>query len=366
MSEILTKTMRIFVVYGTRPELIKVAPLILKLQQIPTVDLTVVSTGQHKEMLLSLEQLFGIRPAISLAVMTADQTVNSVVSKVIAKMDELLVEYKPELVFVQGDTATVLGTAMACFYAKIKVAHIEAGLRSFDLEHPFPEEFNRKVVSLFADYNFAPTDLSASNLLKEGVPSDKVFVTGNTVIDALKILAEKVEAKIMSKRTILVTAHRRENHGNGMVAICAAIKKLLSERSDVMFVWPLHPNPNVKDVVQREMAGVEGITFTPPMDYLSLIEMMKSAYLIWTDSGGIQEEAPSFRKPVLILRDVTERPEVVSAGFGELTGANTNRIVSSTLKLLDDESFYESRVSGENPFGNGDACEQIVDILKLK
>jgi len=358
--------MRIFIVYGTRPELIKVAPLILKLQEIPSVALTIVSTGQHKEMLTSLEKLFGITPDVSLAIMTTNQTVNSVVSKVIAKVDELIIDRQPELVFVQGDTATVLGTAMACFYSKIKVAHIEAGLRSFDLEHPFPEEFNRKVVSIFADYNFAPTALSASNLLKEGVSEDKVFVTGNTVIDALKILSQKVVAKSQPKRTILVTAHRRENHGSGMLAICEAIKTLLSERSDLSFVWPLHPNPNVKEFVERQMAGVEGITFTPPMDYLSLIEIMKSSYLIWTDSGGIQEEAPSFKKPVIILREVTERPEVVTAGFGELTGTNTSLILESTRKLLDDELYYQSRVSGKNPFGDGDACEQIIEILKLR
>lgn len=357
--------MKIFVVYGTRPELIKVAPLILKLRAIGNAELTVVSTGQHKEMLNSLESLFEISPDVSLDLMTTNQTVNSVVSKVIGSVDELIQKNRPDLVFVQGDTATVLGTAMACYYAKVKVAHIEAGLRSFDLNHPFPEEFNRKVVSIFADYNFAPTQLSADNLLNEGVDKCKVFVTGNTVIDALKILSQKSDLKSSVKKIILVTAHRRENHGEGMIHICNAIKALLTLRSDVEFIWPLHPNPNVKDAVLSQMKGLEGISFTEPMDYVTLISTMKSAYLIWTDSGGIQEEAPSFRKPLLVLREVTERPEVISSGFGELTGTNSDKIIAATLRLLDDEVYYTERVSGQNPFGDGDACDKILSILSL-
>ncbi|MDB9775845.1 UDP-N-acetylglucosamine 2-epimerase (non-hydrolyzing) [Vicingaceae bacterium] len=357
--------MKIFVVYGTRPELIKVAPLILKLRAISNVELTVVSTGQHKEMLTSLEALFEITPDVSLDLMTRNQTVNSVVSKVIGSVDDLLQKNRPDLVFVQGDTATVLGTAMACYYAKVKVAHIEAGLRSFDLNHPFPEEFNRKVVSIFADYNFAPTQLSADNLLKEGVDEHRVFITGNTVIDALNILSQKASVKPSEKKIILVTAHRRENHGEGMIHICNAMKSLLEKRSDVEFIWPLHPNPNVKDIVLNYMSGVEGVQFTEPMDYIALISTMKSAHLIWTDSGGIQEEVPSFRKPLLILREVTERPEVVSSGFGELTGTNTEKIISATLRLLSDEDYYNERVSGQNPFGDGHACDKILSILSL-
>ncbi len=365
MSKILFEAMKIYVVYGTRPELIKVAPLILKLRSLPHVTLTVVSTGQHKEMLTNLESLFGIAPDVSLDLMTTNQTVNSVVSKVIGSVDDLIQKNRPDLVFVQGDTATVLGTAMACYYAKVKVAHIEAGLRSFDLNHPFPEEFNRKVVSIFADYNFAPTVLSADNLIKEGVDKSKVFVTGNTVIDALNILSQKATVNPSEKKIILVTAHRRENHGEGMIHICNAIKALLNQRMDVEFIWPLHPNPNVKDVVLSKMEGVDGISFTQPMDYVSLISTMKSAYLIWTDSGGIQEEAPSFRKPLIILREVTERPEVVSSGFGELTGTNSEKIIAATLRLLADKVYYNERVSGQNPFGEGDACDKILSTLSL-
>jgi UDP-N-acetylglucosamine 2-epimerase (non-hydrolysing) len=357
--------MKAFVVYGTRPELIKVAPLILKLRELSKVELTVVSTGQHKEMLVGLEQLFAINPDVSLALMRENQTVNSVVSGVIHEVDKLLLQYQPDLVFVQGDTATVLGTAMACYYAKVKVAHIEAGLRSFDLNHPFPEEFNRKVVSIFADYNFAPTQISAENLIREGVPKNRVFVTGNTVIDALNILSSKIVTKKSDKKLILVTAHRRENHGAGIIAICEAIKNILQQRDDVEFIWPLHPNPNVFEVVTKYMQGINGIALTAPMGYEELVSTMKNSFLIWTDSGGIQEEAPSLKKPVLILREVTERPEVVTSGFGELTGTNTQKIVLSTLKLLNNEAYYISKVNGQNPFGNGDACEQIISILAL-
>ena len=357
--------MKAFVVYGTRPELIKVAPLILKLKELSLVELVVVSTGQHREMLFDLEQLFGINPDISLALMAENQSINSVVSGVINEVDKLLLQYQPDLVFVQGDTATVLGTAMACYYAKIKVAHIEAGLRSFDLNHPFPEEFNRKVVSIFADYNFAPTQISAENLIREGVPENRVFVTGNTVIDALNILSRKIVAKKSNKKLILVTAHRRENHGEGIIAICDAIKNILQQRGDVEFIWPLHPNPNVLDVVTDYMQGIKGIELTSPMGYEELVSTMKNSYLIWTDSGGIQEEAPSLKKPILILREVTERPEVIHSGFGELTGTNTDKIVTSTLKLLIDNQYYKMKISGRNPFGTGDACDQIISILNL-
>ncbi len=366
MFEEITQKMKVFVVYGTRPELIKVAPLILKLKSLTKVELKVVSTGQHKEMLYDLEKLFEISPDYSLDLMTKDQTVNSVVAKVITKMDELIHQESPELVFVQGDTATVLGASMACFYSKVDVAHIEAGLRSFNLEHPFPEEFNRRVVSIFAKYNFAPTSLSAQNLINEGVNKNQVFVTGNTVIDALNILSEKIETKSFQKKLILVTAHRRENHASGIKSICKAIQELLKVRSDVQFVWPVHPNPNVKEVVKELLGELDGVTLLEPIGYLELISTMKSAYIIWTDSGGIQEEAPSFKKPVLILREVTERPEVVDSGFGELTGSNTEKIITSTMRLLDDEAYYSRRISGDNPFGSGNACDQMLKILKLQ
>lgn len=357
--------MKIYIVYGTRPELIKLAPLIIKLRKIQNVQLTTISTGQHKEMLKSLENIFDIKPDISLDVMTDNQSVNQVISKVMDKMDKILSEDPPHLVFVQGDTATVLATGMACYFSRIKLAHVEAGLRSFNLDHPFPEEFNRRTVSIFADYNFAPTQTSAENLLNEGVDMHKVIVTGNTVIDALQLIGNKLPEQFSTKKSILVTAHRRENHGEGIDNICEAIIELHNKRKDIEFIWPVHPNPNVKEVVDNKLKDLERVRLLEPVDYISLLTMIKNAHIIWTDSGGIQEEAPSFKKPVLILREVTERPEVVSAGFGVLVGTSKNTICSKTEELLDMQSLYNEMVSGENPFGDGDAADKIIKHLLL-
>lgn len=357
--------MKIFVVYGTRPELIKLAPLILALKKIDRVELTVISSGQHKEMLTSLEEIFDIEADVSFSIMAENQSINSVVSKIIDLMDGLINKLSPDLVFVQGDTATVLATAMACYYSKVKVAHIEAGLRSFNMNHPFPEEFNRRTVSIFADYNFAPTQLSMENLLNEGVPSEKVIVTGNTVIDALNILKERLGTRTTDKKIILVTAHRRENHESGIMSICEAIQEILNLRNDVSFIWPVHPNPNVKKVVKSQLSGLDNVQLLEPMDYIELLKTMQSSYLIWTDSGGIQEEAPTFKKPVLILREVTERPEVIDSGFGRLVGTKREAIVEETLKLLNDSAHYISSTSGKNPFGDGKAVDLILKHLEL-
>ena len=250
--------MNIVVVYGTRPELIKVAPLILKLREHSEINLKVISTGQRREMLVVLENIFEVKPDVSLDLMTENQTVSGVVSKVMKTLEAELKEFKTDLVFVQGDTATVLATAMTAYFSRIKIAHIEAGLRSHNLDHPFPEEFNRKTVSIIADYNFAPTKLSANNLKKEGVAGDKIFITGNTVIDALQLLLPKLETKQVEEKTILVTAHRRENHGEGIDSICEAIKKLMEADDEVKFIWPLHPNPNVGEVVRENWANTIG------------------------------------------------------------------------------------------------------------
>jgi UDP-N-acetylglucosamine 2-epimerase (non-hydrolysing) len=353
----------VLVVYGTRPELIKLAPLIIHLRDKAGINLTTVSTGQHKEMLFSLEELFGIKPDVSLEVMTDNQTVNQVVSKVISEMEYVFKERETDLVFVQGDTATVLATAMAAYFRRIKIAHVEAGLRSFDLDHPFPEEFNRRTVSIIADYNFAPTALSAQNLKNEGVSESKILITGNTVIDALQMILPKLEENRTPKLKILVTAHRRENHGEGIRSICIAIKELLKKNQEVEFVWPVHPNPNVKEVVLDLLATTDRVTLIEPLGYIDLLREMKSADLVWTDSGGIQEETPTLKKPVLILREVTERPEVVNAGFGFLVGTDVDKIVSKSMQLLENKDYYQKSISGDNPFGSGNACEKIANFV---
>ena len=353
----------ILAVYGTRPELIKMAPLILSLKK-KGEAVKVLNTGQHRDMLIELEHLFGVFPDFSFDVMKANQDVNHVVSAIINKVSVLLKEESTRLVIVQGDTATVLAAAMAAYYSKIKIAHVEAGLRSFDMNHPFPEEFNRRVVSMIADYNFAPTEQSYQNLINEGVPSDKVFITGNTVIDALSILKGKLKKGESNKKRILVTAHRRENHEGGIRNICHAILKILEDRDDIEFIWPVHPNPNVKNKVYDLLSNQASVTLSQPLGYLELLSVMNESYLIWTDSGGIQEEAPSFKKPVLILREVTERPEVVSSGFGILVGSNTQEIIKQTLLLLDSEKEYAMRISGANPFGDGMASEKIIKIIQ--
>ncbi|MEQ8625765.1 MAG: UDP-N-acetylglucosamine 2-epimerase (non-hydrolyzing) [Vicingaceae bacterium] len=353
----------ILAVYGTRPELIKMAPLILALKK-KGEAVKVLNTGQHRDMLVELEHLFGIFPDFSFDVMKANQDVNHVVSKIIVKVSILLKEESISLVIVQGDTATVLATAMAAYYSKVKIAHVEAGLRSFDMDHPFPEEFNRRVVSMIADYNFAPTEQSYQNLIKEKVDQAKVFITGNTVIDALSILKNKLKRGESDKKKILVTAHRRENHEVGIRNICQAILRILEERNDVEFVWPVHPNPNVKDTVYSLLSNRESVVLCEPLGYLELLSTMNDSYMIWTDSGGIQEEAPSFKKPVLILREVTERPEVVASGFGVLVGTDISEIVKQTIKLLNSSELYAKQISGDNPFGDGNSSQKIIEIIE--
>lgn len=355
--------MNVFAVYGTRPELIKMAPLILELRKEKNIKLFVVNTGQHREMLVSLEKLFQIHPDISLDVMSEGQTVSTVVSKVIMAMEASFKEHKADLVFVQGDTATVLATAMAAYFSKVKIAHVEAGLRSFDLDHPFPEEFNRRTVSIIADYNFVPTQISAQNLIDEGVEIDKIFKVGNTVIDALKLIQPKLNRSLKSNKTILVTAHRRENHGKGIEDICDAVIQLLKKDETLHFVWPVHPNPKVKAYVHQTLGSMDRVLLTDPMNYIELLTEIQNSTLIWTDSGGIQEEAPSFRKPILILREVTERPEILNSGFGILVGTSSSEIVEQTNLILNDPKKYQDMTSGINPFGDGTASKQILEII---
>ena len=366
---------KIMLVYGTRPEFIKLAPLILELRNRKQVSLVVVNTGQHKEMVDDLEDFFGIQPDYKLKIMVKNQHLNGVLSKVIEKITTLFEANKPEVVIVQGDTTSVLGVALAAYNCAIPVAHVEAGLRSGDLNNPFPEELNRKTVSLFATYNFAPTALTAKNLIKEKVDQKTIFVTGNTVVDALKLVVKKsvqptgTNGRTIAhskRRVILITAHRRENHGKGIEGICRAVIDLVQMYADVEFIWPVHPNPNVKKMVFELLGSVDRVRLTPPLSYFELIQAMNASYMIWTDSGGIQEEAPTLKKPILILRKLTERPEVILSGFGKLVGTDTSSIIAATQLLLNNKKNYALRIAGKNPFGDGQASKRIARILTSK
>jgi len=361
---------KILLAYGTRPEIIKLAPVLFELKKRKDVKLTIVNTGQHREMVIELEKLFGIIPDINFGIMSPNQSLNSVLSKICEKSSVLLNKIKPDIVVVQGDTTTVLAMGISAFYNGIKVAHVEAGLRSHEIKNPFPEEFNRRVITLFAEYNFVPTRSASDNLIREKVNKETIFVTGNTVVDALRLMLRKIK-KVKKKGTkkikkILITAHRRENHGKGIEAVCAAVKEILKKHKNVEFLWPVHPNPNVERMVYDLLGNTRGIKLSPPLPYLELISEIQDSFMIWTDSGGIQEEAPSMKKPVLILRTVTERPEVVDAGFGVLTGTDTAKIVSTTTQLLTDSKKYARMTTGKNPFGDGKASIRIARLLLKK
>lgn len=359
--------MKVAIVYGTRPELLKLVPLIMQMKGDPSIELIIINTGQHKEMVDEIEKLFSIVPDFRLNAMTINQSLGELHQRIFAAIEPLLQKLRPEIVLVQGDTSTVATVGMACFYNKISVGHVEAGLRSYNLNEPYPEEFNRRLLSIFADYNFAPTYAAAQNLIREGIDQAKVFVTGNTIVDLIHSIGNRIPPLgIESRLMILVTAHRRENHGVGIDEICKAIKQLSKDFPEVSFVWPIHPNPSVKGKVTAELAMMKNVHLLPPVDYLQMSSLLKHCAIVWTDSGGIQEEAPSYKKPVLILRNLTERPEVVQAGFGQIVGANAESIVELTKKLLSDSNFYSSMVSGANPFGNGDASERIHQILLSK
>lgn len=351
------------VAYGTRPELIKLAPLIQLMRRDVRFEAVVVSTEQHKDMLAELEQLFDIEPDHRLEIMEPDQTLNHILSAVVSKTDELLVQLKPDVVVVQGDTSTVFGVATAAFNSGIKVAHVEAGLRSGDMKRPFPEEFNRRAVSLVGDLHFAPTDLAKDNLLQEGIDASKVFMTGNTVVDAVQQVTNSIDGVEEDPNQILVTAHRRENHGQGIENICLAVKQMLEINPEIRFIWPVHPNPNVKPMVEEMLGKLDRVTLLPPLGYRDLLTEVHKARVVWSDSGGIQEEVASLRKPILILRNVTERPEVVEAGFGVLVGTSVDTIVTETKGLMEDPLAYERRISGNNPFGDGMASMRILDAM---
>ena len=379
----MTTRKKVMLVFGTRPEAIKMAPLYHALRQHPDdFDTLVCVTAQHREMLDQVLQTFDITPDIDLNLMKPGQDLFDVTSAVLLGMRDVIRREKPDVLLVHGDTTTTMAAATAGFYSGVMVGHIEAGLRTHDLQAPFPEEFNRQLTSKVARLHFAPTQVSRENLLAERIADDRITVTGNTVIDALmwtldrverdagrlaplaKLLDERIPFDWRSERFVLVTGHRRENFGDGFLQICEALRELASAYPAVRFVYPVHLNPNVQQPVKRILSGLPNVHLVAPIDYEPFVYLLKHAYLVLTDSGGIQEEAPSLGKPVLVMRDVTERPEAVAAGTVRLVGPNRARIVANVRELLDSSASYQSMSRAHNPYGDGSACSRIVEVLR--
>ena len=358
----------ILCVIGTRPEAIKMSPVILALKKESWVNVRVLATAQHRHLLDQVLAFFEITPDLDLDIMQPNQPLTTLTARLLLKMDEVLLEEKPDAVLVQGDTTTVMTVALACFYHQIPTGHVEAGLRTWDINNPFPEEANRVITSKLARWHFAPTKGSLNNLLNEGVKASEIILTGNTVIDALLMTAAKNikfgQELDANKRLVLVTSHRRENFGEPFRNICAALKALAKNNPDVQFLYPVHPNPNVKDVAHEFFSEQPNFLLCEPLDYPQFIAAMKSAYFILTDSGGVQEEAPALGKPVLVLRDETERPEAVEEGVVKLVGADYGKIISEAQRLLDDDSAYKKMAKGISPYGDGKAAERIVSTLR--
>lgn len=369
---------KILSVFGTRPEAIKMAPVILELaKQSDFFDSKVCVTAQHRFMLDQVLSLFSIKPDYDLNIMRSGQSLTDVTSLVLQGLEPVLAEFKPNIVLVHGDTSTTFAASLAAYYQKIDVGHVEAGLRTGDIYSPWPEEMNRKITGVIARYHFAPTAQSKNNLLSEGVPNDKILITGNTVIDALLTVVDKFKndkalKKSMldrfdfidsTKRIILVTGHRRESFGNGFESICNALKTIVEAHEDVQIIYPVHLNPNVQEPVNRILGGVNRIHLIEPQEYLPFVYLMYSAFIIITDSGGVQEEAPSLGKPVLVMRNTTERPEAVSAGTVKLVGSNMEKIVAEATLLLTDKNAYQSMSRAHNPYGDGSAAKLISNAL---
>ncbi len=360
--------MRILCVVGTRPEAIKMAPVILGLKKEPWAEVRVLATAQHRHMLDQVLNFFAIVPDIDLDIMRPNQALSTLTARLLLDLDDVLQSERPDVVLVQGDTTTVMTVALACFYNRIPVGHVEAGLRTWDLDNPFPEEANRVIAGRLSRWHFAPTDGSRQNLLREGTPDSAIVVTGNTVIDALLMTAERVSDPGVEldarKRLVLVTSHRRENFGEPFRNVCRALRTLAERNPDVQFLYPVHPNPNIKDVAHALLAGLANFKLCEPLDYAPFVAAMKRAYLILTDSGGVQEEAPALGKPVLVLRDETERPEAVAEGVVKLVGPNFEPIVTETQRLLDDPAAYAAMARGVSPYGDGHAAERIINVLR--
>lgn len=356
-------------VFGTRPEAIKMCPLVNVLKQNTELETVVCVTGQHREMLQQVLEVFKVTPDYDLDIMKEGQTLYSITTSILDKIKSVLEKEKPDIVLVHGDTSTTFATSLAAFYSGIKVGHVEAGLRTYDLKSPFPEEFNRQAVSIVSDFNFAPTEQAKNNLLNEGRSADKIFVTGNTAIDALKTTVSETYHHelfdwIGNSRLIMLTAHRRENLGIPMENMFKAIKRVLEENADVKVIYPIHKNPVVREIANRIFGDDTRIKLIEPLEVIDFHNFLKKSYLILTDSGGIQEEAPSLGKPVLVMRDTTERPEGVAAGTLKLVGTEEENIYKEFSILLNDEQEYAKMSQASNPYGDGTASLKIVDILK--
>lgn len=357
------------VIFGTRPEAIKMAPLVTELQKHPdTFEAIACSTGQHRDMLKQVLDVFEIEPTHELDVMVPNQTLAGLTSRLIQKLDALFGEVKPDCVLVHGDTTTAMASALAAYYHKIPIGHVEAGLRTYDRYQPFPEELNRQLVDRLSTFHFTPTQTASDHLMQEYTPKDYICITGNTVIDALQIVVEKpcelpVDIDWDNKKVILVTAHRRENFGEPLENICQALNDVVDTFPDVEIIYPVHYNPNVQDTVYGRLKDVDRIHLVEPLNYLEFAKLMSKSYIILTDSGGIQEEAPALGVPVLVMRDVTERPEAVAAGTVRVVGTDTAHIVAEVSKLMDADE-HKSMSQAMNPYGDGTASRNIVRILK--
>ncbi|MBD3796823.1 MAG: UDP-N-acetylglucosamine 2-epimerase (non-hydrolyzing) [Campylobacterales bacterium] len=375
---------KILIVFGTRPEAIKMAPLVKAFEKESDIISRVCVTAQHREMLDQVLELFDIKPDYDLNLMKPGQDLYDITSNVLLGMKSVLHDFKPDIVLVHGDTTTTSAASLAAFYQQIKVGHVEAGLRTYDIYSPFPEEVNRQITGVLASYHFAPTTTSRDNLLRENKDEKNIIITGNTVIDALFLALGKIkhdkdlESTIKNqisnlnyeikddKKIILVTGHRRENHGQGFINICEALKTIALNNPEIDIVYPVHLNPNVQKPVKEMLSNISNVYLIEPLQYEQFIYLMDKSYFIITDSGGVQEEAPSLGKPVLVMRDTTERPEAVEAGTVKLVGTDTATIIKEAQKLLDDKIEYEKMSKAHNPYGDGKACRKIVDFIKVR
>jgi UDP-N-acetylglucosamine 2-epimerase (non-hydrolysing) len=371
---------KIIIVFGTRPEAIKMAPVVLEL--VKDFNVSVCVTAQHREMLDQILSLFKIVPDYDLNIMKQGQDLFDITSSILQGIKQVLIKERPDLVLVHGDTTTAMSTSLAAFYLKIPIGHVESGLRTYDVLSPFPEELNRRIISLMASYHFSPTENAKKNLLAECVDDDKIVVTGNTVIDSLFLVIKQVETipftpdivkqlpfledNVTSYRIVLVTGHRRENFGEGFEEICQALRYLAQIHPDINIVYPVHLNPNVRSPVNRLLSNIDNIYLIEPLDYFQFVKLMDKSYIILTDSGGIQEEAPSLGKPVVVMRDTTERPESIEAGTVTLVGSNKEKIIHAVDKLLTDKNSYNKMAKAHNPYGDGYASNRIRKYIKEK
>ncbi len=366
---------KILVVFGTRPEALKMLPLILELEKTGRFDYKICVTAQHRELLDQVINYFNIEPDYDFNLMSPGQSLSHLTSEILLALPPVINEYQPDYIFVQGDTTTALAASLCAFHGSVKLCHIEAGLRTYKMDSPYPEEINRQAISRLASYHFAPTKIAVDNLLKENIDSDRICLSGNTSIDALQYCLSKLESHLpenviplkrmidQDKHLILGTFHRRENQGKGLKNICQALIQI-SQKDDVQIIIPVHPNPKVKDIIINELEGTRNILLLPPLDYPSFVWLMKQSYIIITDSGGIQEEAPSLGKPVLVARDTTERVEGITAGTSILVGTVITSIVEACNSLLFDKNRYQSFITTDNPYGDGRAASKIIDFLE--